>query len=118
VGGLSGRQRQFLVFALMVVGVVLALTCMNAEIELQRRRRAACDGSLALPPAAFVFGAIGLLAGTVAFVLLIRWFRDSRQVITVVLLITALAGVVFETFALITTIQQSAAVSSICWVPQ
>ncbi|MEV6416530.1 hypothetical protein [Kribbella sp. NPDC051718] len=110
-------RRQGLVFGLIVVGVVLVLACMNAETELQRRRRAACDGSLALPPVAYVLGAIGLLVGVLALLLLIRLSGGSRQVITVVLFATAVAGVVFEVFALITAIQQSAPISAICRRP-
>ncbi|MFI5712391.1 hypothetical protein [Kribbella sp. NPDC051620] len=110
-------RRQGVVFGLTVVGVVLTLTCLNAGAELERRRRAACDGSLAMPPSAFVLGSVGLLLGVVALLLLIRWSGRSRQVMTIVLFATAVAGVVFEAFALIAAIQQSAPVSSICRLP-
>lgn len=115
LGGMADWRRQGVVFGLTVVGVVLTLTCLNAGAELERRRRAACDGSLAMPPSAFVLGSIGLLLGVVALLLLIRW--SSRQVITIVLFATAVAGVVFEVFALIAAVQQSAPVSSICRLP-
>jgi hypothetical protein len=52
----------------------------------------------------------------VALLLLIRW-SGRRQVITIVLFATAVAGVVFEVFALIAAIQQSAPVSSVCLLP-
>lgn len=98
-------RRQGLVFGLMVVGVVLGLICVNAEAELQRRRQAACDASLSMPSAAYVLGGLGLVAGALALVLLIRWYGRSRQVITVVLFTSAVAGVVFEVLALITALQ-------------
>jgi uncharacterized BrkB/YihY/UPF0761 family membrane protein len=104
VGGKVDQRRQALVFGLLVVGVVLALTCVNAEAELVRRRDAACDSSLALPSSAYVLVAIGLLVGVVALFLLSRWFGGTRQVIVVVLFATAVAGVVFEAFALITAL--------------
>ncbi|WP_020385755.1 hypothetical protein [Kribbella catacumbae] len=106
---MPGWLRQGLVFGLMVVGVVLALICVNAEAELQRRRQAACDASLSLPPSAYVLGAAGLLVGMLALLLLIRWFGRSRQVIAIVLYTTAVAGVVFEAFALITALQDPGA---------
>lgn len=105
MGAKADWRRQALVFGLVIVGVVLALTSVNAEAELQRRRIASCDSSLALPTSAYVLGAIGLLVGALALTLLIRWFGRSRQVIAVVLYVTAVAGVVFELFALLTTLQ-------------
>ena len=104
MGAKADQRRQALVFGLMVVGVVLALTCVNAEAELERRRDAACDSSLTLPSSAYVLVAIGLLAGLIALFLLGRWFGGNRQVIVIVLFATAVAGVVFEVFALITAL--------------
>lgn len=105
MGGWPDRRRQGLVFGLMVVGVVLALICVNAQAELQRRQQAACDESLSLPTSAYVLGAIGLVVGALALLLLVRWFGRSRQMIAVVLFATAVAGVVFEVFALLTALQ-------------
>jgi hypothetical protein len=109
VGGIPGWRRQGLVFGLMVVGVVLALICVNAEAELVRRQDASCDESLGLPTSVYVLGSIGLLVGLAALVLLGRWFGRDRQVIVTVLFVTAVAGLVFEVFALITVFAGQAA---------
>ncbi|GAA1601669.1 hypothetical protein GCM10009789_64850 [Kribbella sancticallisti] len=111
---LDGRRRQALVFGLMVVGVVLALTCLNAQAELVRRRRAACDGSMPLPTTAYVLGGIGLFVGLLALVLLLRWFGHSRQLIAFILFATAVAGVIFQIFVLITAIQADTSVTPVC----
>jgi hypothetical protein len=111
---LDSRRRQLLVFGLMVVGVVLALSCLNAAAELIRRRRAACDGSLPLPTAAYVLGGLGLLVGVLALVLLVRWFGHSRQAIAFVLFATAVAGVVFQAVALVTAAQEDASITPTC----
>ncbi|GAA0961668.1 hypothetical protein GCM10009554_78490 [Kribbella koreensis] len=102
MGGSSGRRRQLLVFGLMVAGVVVALLCVNAEAELVRRRSASCDASLGLPMSVDVLSVIGVLAGLAAIVLLGRWFGRDRRAIVTVLFVTAVAGVVFELFALVT----------------
>jgi hypothetical protein len=102
---LSGRNRQLLVFGLMVAGVVVALLCMNAEAELVRRREASCDASLVLPSSVSVLGVIGVLVGLAAIVLLGRWFGRDRRAIVTVVLVTAVAGLVFEVFALITVFE-------------
>jgi hypothetical protein len=109
VGGLSGRHRQVLVFGLMVAGVVIALLCVNAEAELVRRREASCDASLVLPTSVSVLGVIGVLVGLAAISLLGRWFGRDRRAIVTVLFVTALAGLVFELFALVTVFQAPAA---------
>jgi drug/metabolite transporter (DMT)-like permease len=109
VGGLSGRHRQVLVFCLMVVGVVIALLCVNAEAELVRRRDASCDASLVLPASVSVLGVIGVLVGLAAITLLGRWFGRDRRAIVTVLFVTALAALVFELFALVTVFQDPAA---------
>jgi hypothetical protein len=102
---LSGRHRQSLVFGLTVVGVVIALLCVNAEAELLRRRQASCDASLALPASVTVLGVIGVIAGLAAIGLLGWWFGRDRSAIVVVLFVTAAAAVVFEAFALITVFE-------------
>jgi hypothetical protein len=102
---LSGRNRQLLVFGLMVAGVVVALLCMNAEAELARRRTASCDASLVLPTSVSVLGVIGVLAGIAGIVLLGRWFGRDRRALVTVLLVTAVAGLVFEAFVLITVFE-------------
>jgi hypothetical protein len=102
---LSGRHRQLLVFGLMVAGVVVALLCVNAEAELVRRRVASCDASLGLPMSVDVLGVIGVLVGLAAIVLLGRWFGRDRRAIVTVLFVTAVAGLVFEAFALITLLE-------------
>ncbi|NEA32284.1 hypothetical protein [Streptomyces sp. SID13031] len=109
MGGLTARNRQTLVFGLMLAGVVLALLCVNAEAELVRRRDATCDASLALPASVFVLGGIGLLVGLAAMILLGRWFGRDRRAVVTVLFVTAVAGLIFEMFALLTVFEGPAA---------
>jgi hypothetical protein len=104
VGGAADWRRRALVFGLIVVGVVLALTCVNAVAELDRRRRAACDAPLTLPVSAYVLVVLGLLVGLAGLFLLARWFGGDRQVIVVILFATAVSGVVFEVFALLSAV--------------
>jgi uncharacterized protein YacL len=92
------RRRQGFVFALMVAGMILALLCVNTV------RRRADECAAVLPPATYVVGAIALIIGLVALVLLARWFARGPQAIVVVLFVTAAAGVVFELFVLITAV--------------
>ncbi|MEV8375595.1 hypothetical protein AB0P21_22855 [Kribbella sp. NPDC056861] len=104
MGGAADWRRRALVFGLIVVGVVLALTCVNAGAELDRRRRSTCDATLSLPVSAYVLVVVGLLVGLAALFLLARWFGAERQVIVVVLFATAVSGVVFEIFALLSAV--------------
>ncbi|MEI8410089.1 MULTISPECIES: hypothetical protein [unclassified Kribbella] len=103
---LAGRRRQGLVLALVVVGLLLSTITTNAQAELIRRRQDSCDGSLPLPTTAYVLGFAGLAVGAVALFLLTRWFRHSRQPITLILFATAIAAVIFELFALVTAFQE------------
>jgi hypothetical protein len=57
------RRHRVVVFGLIIVGVLLSLTSANAETELSRRRHAACDGTLPLPPSAFVLSFAGVAVG-------------------------------------------------------
>jgi hypothetical protein len=109
------RRRQGLVFGLMVAGVLMSLTNTNAQTELDRRRQAACDGTLPLPTAAYVLGFAGLAVGTVALFLLLRWFGHSRQPIALILFTTAGAAVVFEIVALVTAYQEARPLQSLCF---
>lgn len=110
----DGRRRQGLVFALVVVGVLLATINANAQAELIRRREDSCDGSIPLPTSAYVLGFAGLAVGAVALFLLVRWFGHSRQVIDRILFATAAAAVIFELFALVTAFQEGRPVYPMC----
>ena len=81
----TGRRRQGVVFTLMIVGVLLALTNSNAQTELVRRRQDTCDATLALPAAAYVLGFAGLVVGAIALFLLVLWFHRSREPIALIL---------------------------------
>ena len=107
-------RRQWLLLGLIVVGVVLSLTNTNAQSELVRRRQDTCDGSLPLPTAAYVFGFAGLAVGIVALVLLVRWFRGSRQPIALILFATAIAALIVELFAVVTAFQEGRPVYPMC----
>jgi drug/metabolite transporter (DMT)-like permease len=110
----TGRRRQGLVLALVVVGVLLSTINANAQAELIRRRQDSCDGSLPLPTTAYVLGFAGLAVGAVALFLLVRWFRHSRQPLAIILFVTATAAVVFELFALVTAFQEGRPVHPMC----
>ncbi|TCC60376.1 hypothetical protein E0H73_20800 [Kribbella pittospori] len=101
-----------LVYALLVVGVLLSLANTNAQTELVHRRGESCDGSLPLPVGAYLLAFGGLLAGAIALVLLIRWFR--REPLAVVLLVTASAAVIFEILVLVTAFQEGRPVYPMC----
>lgn len=109
------RRRQGVVFALIIVGVLLAMTNANAQTELGRRRQAACDGTLPLPTSAYILGFAGLIIGAIALFLLLRWFRRNRQPIALVLFTTATAAVVFEIVAVITAFQEGRPISALCF---
>jgi hypothetical protein len=109
------RRRYGLVFGLIVAGVLLSLINTNAQAELDRRRHAACDGTLPLPTSAYVLGVTGLFVGTIALYLALRWFRHSRQPITLILLATAGAAVVVELLGVVTAFQQGSPVESLCF---
>ncbi|MEU4194776.1 hypothetical protein AB0E69_22945 [Kribbella sp. NPDC026611] len=111
----STRRRQWLVFGLLVAGVLLALINTNAQTELTRRRQATCDGTLPLPTTAYLVGFAGLLIGAIALFLLVRWFRHSRQPIATTLLITAATAVIFEVFALATAFHDAKPIDSLCF---
>ena len=111
----TGRRRQGVVFTLMVVGVLLALTNSNAQTELVRRRQDTCDGTLALPAAAYVLGFAGLVVGVIALFLLVLWFHRSRQPLALILFATAAAAVVFEVFAVVTAFQDGSPIQSLCF---
>jgi drug/metabolite transporter (DMT)-like permease len=110
----TSRRRQGLVLGLIVVGVLLSLTNTNAQSELVRRREDTCDGSLALPTGAYVLGFTGLAVGSVALVLLVRWFGGSREPIALILFATAIAAVVVEIFAVVTAFQEGQPVYPMC----
>jgi hypothetical protein len=110
----TDRRRRGVVFALMVAGVLLALTNSNAQTELVRRRQSACDGTLSLPAAAYVLGFAGLLVGALALFLLVLWFHRSRQPIALVLFATAATAVVFELFAVVAAFQEGGPIESLC----
>ncbi|MFI5697140.1 hypothetical protein ACIA58_35115 [Kribbella sp. NPDC051586] len=113
-GARAAGRRRGVVFGLIVTGVLMALTSANAETELSRRRHATCDGALPLPTSAFVLGFGGLVLGTIALYLLLRWFGRSRQTIVLILFWTAVAAVVSEVFTLVTVFQQSRPITSLC----
>jgi hypothetical protein len=110
----AGRRRLWLVFGLLVAGVVLALANTNAQTDLVRRRGDTCDGSLPLPTLAYLEGFAGLLAGVAALFLLARWFRHSREPIVLVLFATGAAAVVFEVLAVVTAFQEGRPVYPMC----
>ncbi|MER7249630.1 hypothetical protein [Kribbella sp. NPDC000426] len=112
--GRPARRHQGVVFGLIVAGVLLSLTSANAETELSRRRHAACDGTLPLPMSAFVLSFAGVAVGAVALFLLLRWFGRSRQTLVLILFWTAVAAVVSEVFTLVTVLQQSRPITSLC----
>ena len=114
-GGRAVRRRQGVVFALVIVGVLLALTNTNAQTELVRRRQDACDNTLALPLGAYLLGIAGLTIGAIALLLLVRWFHRSRQPIALVLFATAAAAVIFEIFAVVAAFQQGRPIQSLCF---
>ena len=111
----TDRRRQGVVFALTVVGVLLALTNTNAQTELVRRRQDACDGTLPLPAAAYVLGFAGLVVGAIALFLLVLWFHRSREPIALILFATAVAAVVFEVFTVVTAFQEGPPIQSLCF---
>ena len=102
-------------FALIVVGVLLALTNTNAQAELVRRRQDTCDGTLPLPTSAYVLGFAGLIIGALALFLLLRWFRRNRQPIALILFTTAIAAVIVEILAVVTAFQEGRPVDSVCF---
>jgi hypothetical protein len=108
------RRHRVVVFGLIIVGVLLSLTSANAETELSRRRHAACDGTLPLPPSAFVLSFAGVAVGAVALLLLLRWFGRSRQTIVLILFWTAVAAIVSEDFTVVTVLQQSRPITTLC----
>ena len=110
----AGR-RQGVVFALIIVGLLLALTNTNAQSELSRRRHASCDGTLPLPTSAYLLGFAGLVVGAIALFLMRRWFHHSRQPIALVLFTTATAAVVFEIVAVITAFQEGRPINALCF---
>ena len=108
------RRHQGVVFGLIVVGMLMALTSANAETELSRRRHAACDGTMPLPTSAFVLSFAGVAVGAVALYLLLHWFGRSRQTIVLILFWTAVAAVVSEIFTVVTVLQQSRPITGLC----
>ena len=109
------RRRQGVVFALIIVGLLLALTNTNAQSELSRRRHASCDGTLPLPTSAYLLGFAGLVVGAIALFLMRRWFHHNRQPIALVLFTTATAAVVFEIVAVITAFQEGRPINALCF---
>ncbi|MEU4289669.1 hypothetical protein AB0E63_15705 [Kribbella sp. NPDC026596] len=109
------RRRQGVVFALIIVGLLLALTNTNAQSELSRRRHASCDGTLPLPTSAYLLGFAGVVVGAIALFLMRRWFHHNRQPIALVLFTTATAAVVFEIVAVITAFQEGRPINALCF---
>jgi hypothetical protein len=111
----SASRRLGLVFGLSVAGMLLSLPNTNAQSELGRRRHAACNGTLPLPTSAYVLGVAGLFVGAIALYLLLRWFRHSRQPVTLILLATAGAAVVVEIFGVVTAFQEGRPIDPLCF---
>ena len=95
-GGSDGRRRQGVVFALMIAGMLLALTELErvtsgAAAVRTRARHVACQRPR-------TWSAFAGLSSAWSLSSCWRWFHRSRQPIAVVLFVTAAAAVVFEVF--------------------
>jgi ABC-type Fe3+-siderophore transport system permease subunit len=111
---MDARRRQGVVLGIVAVGIVLALKSANVQTAVTRHRQRTCDGTLVLPLSGYLYCGIGLAIGVAGLVLLIRWFRGSREPIVMILAITAVSGVLFELFTIFAALSEGRPVVPMC----
>jgi ABC-type Fe3+-siderophore transport system permease subunit len=92
---------------MLLIGIVVTLKSTNVQSAVRRHRMQTCSW-LPLPSSASLYCGIGLAIGAVALVLLIAWFRHDWDPLVTILAITAVAGILFELFTLLTALFEPA----------